>query len=256
VTPSATLRSGPSYWWRSYLAILRWDLTGLRMVLPITVLVLSLAGAGFVLAVDLFFGQVPDKAALYVCTGVLVVTLVTIGMVLAPQLIAQQKIEKTYDFLWSLPVPRTTAAFSWVTTNLVISLPAMALALAVAMLRYDLPLHLTPMLLPAVLLVVFTGTMIGYGLAHAVSQPMVTIAISQVLIFLIIGFSPINFPADQLPGWLASVHQWLPFAPMADVIRASITVGVVPDVARSYLVLGAWAAASVTLTAVVLGRRK
>ncbi len=253
---SQTLRSGPAYWWRSYLAMLRWDLTSLRMVLPITVLVLSLAGGGFVLAVDLFFGQVPEEAALYVSTGVLVITLVTIGLVLAPQLIAQQKIEKTYDFLWSLPVPRTTAAFSWITTNLIIGLPAMTLALVVAVLRYDLPLHVTPMILPAVLLVVFTGTMIGYALAHAVAQPMVTMVISQVLIFVIIGFSPINFPADQLPGWLASAHEWLPFAPMADAIRAAITKGVVPNVARSYLMLGAWAVISVAVTAAVLGRRK
>jgi ABC-2 type transport system permease protein len=256
VTLPATLRSGPSYWWHSYLAMLRWDLTNLRLVLPVTVMVLALAGAGFVLAVDLFFDQVPEQAALYVATGVLVITLVTIGLVLAPQLIAQQKTEKTYDFLWSLPVPRTTAAFSWLTTNLIISLPAMALALLVAVLRYDLPLHPTPMLAPSVLLVVFTGTMIGYSLAHAVAQPMLTIVISQMLIFVIIGFSPINFPADQLPGWLARAHEWLPFGPMADVIRAAITKGVVPNVSRSYLVLGVWAAASVALAAAVLGKRK
>lgn len=236
--------------------MLRWDLTNLRLVLPIAVMVLALSGAGFVLAVDLFFGQVPERAALYVATGALVVTLVTIGLILAPQLIAQQKTEKTYDFLWSLPVPRTSAAFSWFTTNLIISLPAMALALLVAVLRHDLPLHPTPMLAPAVLLVVFTGTMMGYSLAHAVAQPMMTIVISQMLIFVIIGFSPINYPADQLPGWLASAHEWLPFGPMADVIRAAITKGVVTDLSRSYLVLSVWAAASAALTAAVLGRRK
>ncbi|MFH1329127.1 MAG: ABC transporter permease [Actinomycetota bacterium] len=253
--PGTTLRSGPRYWWDSYRMMLRWEMTSLRMVLVIAVIVQILTGAGFVLALGLFFGQVPPRAALFVSTGVLVVTLVTIGLVLGPQLVAMQKAEKTYDFLWSLPVPRTTAALAWVTTNLVLGLPGMAVALGVALLRYDLDLHVSWAIVPAVLLTLFTGTMVGYALAHALGNPMLIAAITQMLIFVIIGFSPINFPADQLPGWLAAAHRWLPLAPMADTVRAGLTRGVVEDVARSYLVLGAWAAASIGISAAVLGRR-
>jgi len=235
--------------------MVRWELTGLRLVLPVTVMVQILTGAGFVLALGLFFGQVPPRAALFVSTGVLVLTLVTIGLVLGPQLVAQQKAEQTYDFLWSLPVPRTTAALAWVTTNFILGLPGMLVALGVALLRYDLDLHVSPAVVPAVLLTLLTGTMIGYALAHALGNPMLIAAITQLTIFVILGFSPINFPADQLPGWLAALHRWLPLAPMADTVRAGLTVGVVEGVARSYLVLGAWAAASVAVTAAVLRRR-
>jgi len=235
--------------------MLHWEVTSLRLVLPVTVMVQILSGAGFVLALGLFFGQVPPRAALFVSTGVLVLTLVTIGLVLGPQLIAQQKAEQTYDFLWSLPVPRTTAALAWVTTNFILGIPGMAVALVVALLRYDLDLHISPAIVPAVLLTLFTGTMIGYALAHALGNPMLIAAITQLFIFAILGFSPINFPAEQLPGWLAALHRWLPLAPMADTVRAGLTVGIVEDVTRSYLVLGAWAAASVGVTAFVLGRR-
>ena len=118
VAPSGTtLRSGLPYWWHSYRMMLRWEMTSLRMVLVIAVIVQIVSGAGFVLALGLFFGQVPPRAALFVSTGVLVVTLITIGLVLGPQLVAMQKAEKTYDFLWSLPVPRTTAALAWVTVT-------------------------------------------------------------------------------------------------------------------------------------------
>jgi len=254
--PIVDLRSGPGYWWHSYRLMVRWELTALRVVLPVAAMVQILAGAGFVLSLGLFFGQVPPRAALFVSTGVLVITLVTIGLVLGPQLIAQQKAEQTYEFLWSLPVPRTTAALAWVTTNLILGLPGMAVALVVALLRYDLDLHVSPAVLPAVLLTLFTGTMIGYAVAHALGNPLLIAAITQLLIFVIIGFSPINFPADQLPGWLAAVHRWLPLAPMADTVRAALTEGVVTNVIRSYLVLGAWAAASVGVTALVLGRRR
>ena len=251
----ASLRRGVGYWWHSYRLMLRWELTSLRLLLPVTVMVQMLTGAGFVLALGLFFGQVPPRAALFISTGVLVLTLVTIGLVLGPQLIAQQKAEQTYDFLWSLPVPRTTAALAWVTTNLILGVPGMAVALAVALLRYDLDLHVSPAIVPAVLLTLFTGTMIGYALAHALANPLLIAAITQLTIFLILGFSPINFPAEQLPGWLAAAHRWLPLAPMADTVRAALTQGVVEDVTRSYLVLGAWAALSVGATALVLGRR-
>jgi ABC-2 type transport system permease protein len=255
LAPPASLRSGLGYWWHSYRMMFRWEVTSLRLVLPVTVMVQVLTGAGFVLALGLFFGRVPPRAALFVSTGVVVLTLTTIGLVLGPQLIAQQKAEQTYDFLWSLPVPRTTAAFAWLTTNLVLGLPGMLVALGVALLRYDLDLHVSPAIVPAVLLTLLTGTMIGYALAHALGNPMLIAAITQLFIFVILGFSPINFPADQLPGWLAALHRWLPLAPMADTVRAGLTVGVVEDVTRSYLVLGAWAAASVGATAAILRRR-
>jgi ABC-2 type transport system permease protein len=253
--PGAALRSGIGYWWHSYLMMVRWEMTSLRVVLVITIMIQILSGAGFVLALGLFFGRVPGRAALFVSTGVLVITLVQIGLVLGPQLIAQQKAEKTYDFLWSLPVPRTTAALGWVTTNLVMGLPGMAVALGVALLRYDLDLRVSWALVPAVLLTLFTGTMVGYALAHALGNPMITVAITQLLIFLIIGFSPINFPAEQLPGWLAALHRWLPLAPMADTVRAGLTYGVVEDLTGSYLVLGAWAVAACGVTGASLGRK-
>ena len=97
--------------------------------------------------------------------------------------------------------------------------------------------------------------MVGYALAHSLGNPMLIAAITQILIFVIIGFAPISFPAEQLPGWLAALHRWLPLAPMADTVRAGLTQGVVEGVTRSYLVLGAWAAASVGITSAVLGRR-
>lgn len=249
------LRRGPAYWWQSYRAMFRWELTNLRLVLPVTVMVQVLSGAGFVLGVGLFFDQVPERAALFVSTGVIVITLVLVGMILGPQLIAQQRFDQTYDFMWSLPVPRATPALAWVTTNMIIALPGMAAALAVAMWRYDLPLSISPSVVPAVVLVLVCGTMLGYAMAHTIGNPLVMQLITQVTIFVIIGFSPINFPIDQLPGWLRPVHEVLPFHPMAVVTRAGLTVGIVDGVGRAYLVLGAWTVAATALTTWALSRR-
>jgi ABC-2 type transport system permease protein len=257
VTPAAfTLRSGPSYWWQSYLMMTRWELTNLRLLLPVTVMVQALSGAGFILGVGLFFDQIPERAALFVSTGVVVITLILVGVVMGPQLIAQQKQSQTYDFMWSLPVPRITAAAAWLTLNMAIALPAMAVAVIVAVLRYHLPLAVSPVIVPAVLLVLTTGTMLGYALAHTIGNPVVMQLITQVTIFVILGFSPINFPRDQLPGWLATINDWMPFHHMANVVRDGLTEGIVENPGRSYGVLGAYAIGSIALTSWTLSRRR
>jgi ABC-2 type transport system permease protein len=250
------LRSGASYWWHSYKLMTRWELTGLRLLLPITVLVQTIIGAGFVLGIGLLYKDMPDSAALFLSTGVAVLTLVTVGVVMGPQLIAQQKAAGTYDFLWSLPVPRTTAAMAWLTMNGIIALPGMIVALLVAEVRYDIVLSVNPGIVAAVALTAGTGTMLGYAMAHAIANPRLTQTLTQMVIFLILGFSPINYPLENLPSWLAGVSVLLPFHHMAVIVRAGLTVGLVDDVAVSYAAVALWGAGAVALTAWVLGRRK
>jgi ABC-2 type transport system permease protein len=225
------------------------------MLLPLIVAVQVVIGGGFALGIGLFFDQIPARNALYLSTGVAVVTLITVGLVLGPQLVGNQKSAGTYDFMWSLPVPRTTQAAAWKTVNSVIALPGMVAALLIAQWRYRLPLQFSVLLIPAVLLTIVTATMIGYAFAHAIKKPMITQLITQLLIFFILGFAPINFPPENLPAWLATVNRWLPFHHVAVAIRGGLTEGLVGDVGRSYPVLGLYTAASVGLAAWVIGRR-
>lgn len=233
----------------------RWEIVGLRLLLPITVFVQILTGAGFVLGVGLFFESIPPRAALFVSTGVIVVTLATVGLVMGPQLIAAQKAEQTYDFIWSLPVPRSTAAAAWITTNAIIAVPGMLVALAVASWRYDLDLAVSPAIVPAAILTIYTATMVGYAIAHTVKQPVLITLISQIAIFSLTGFSPVNFPKEQLPAWLGTLNEGLPLMHMAGVMRAGLTEGIVTGLTRSYVVLALWAAAATAVTVWVLRRR-
>ncbi|GBE23511.1 MAG TPA: hypothetical protein ENH00_08095 [Actinobacteria bacterium] len=153
-------------------------------------------------------------------------------------------------------MPRTTQAAAWLTVNSIIAIPGMVAALVIADARYDLSLHVSAAIVPAVLLTIGTATLIGNAFAHAVSKPMVTLMITQLLVFTILGFSPINFPPENLPGWLAAVNEWLPFEHMAAVVRAALTDGLVDNVMRSYLILGIYAALSTMVAAWVIGRRR
>lgn len=252
---TTTVRKGLDHWVQSYLMMTRWELGSLRILMPLIVAMQVVIGGGFALGIGLFFDQIPERNAVFLSTGVAVVTLITVGLVLGPQLIGSRKTADTYDFMWSLPVPRTTQTAAWTTVNSVIAVPGMLAALVIANWRYDLALRISPSIIPAVLLTIVTATMVGYAFAHAIRKPMVTQLITQLLIFFILGFAPINFPPENLPGWLASLNEWLPFHHMAVVMRAGLTEGLVSDVGRSYGVLGAYTLASAAVAAWVIGRR-
>ncbi len=249
------VRTGAIHWVQSYLMMTRWELGSLRLLLPLIIALQVVIGGGFALGIGLFFDEMPERNALFLATGVAVVTLITVGLVLGPQLVGNHKVAGTYDFLWSLPVPRTTQAAAWLTVNSIIALPGMVAALVIADWRYDLTLQVSWDIVPAVLLTIGTATLVGYAFAHAIPKPMITQMITQLLIFMILGFSPINFPPENLPDWLVAVNQWLPFQHMAAVIRSALTDGLVNDVAASYLILAAYTLASAALAGWVIGRR-
>jgi len=254
--PSPVARSGVAYWADGYWRIFVWDLTNLRILMPVVVSVLILQGAGFVVGIGLFFPHMPTEAAIYVVTGAPVFGLLTIGLILEPQLVAAQRTEGSYEFLRSMPVPRTMMFLAWYTVSLIPALPALTLAVVVGSARYGLHLDVTPTVILAVLATSLTGTLIGYAVAHGIRNPMATQLLSMILIFVIFGFSPIMFPAAQLPHWLAAANLWFPFQAMANVVRSSLVSGVATGVGRSYIVLACWAAASAILAALAVGHRR
>lgn len=243
-------------WPRAYWRMVAWDLADLRMYIPVLSAVLILQGAGFALGIGLLFGTMPEAAAVFLVTGAPVMNLITAGLIFEPQLVAQQRIRGSYEFLQALPVPRSAAALAWYTVALATALPSVALTLVVGTARYHLSLAVTPVVVPAMLLTCLTGVLLGLAVAHGVAAPMVAELVSTTLIFVMFGFSPVAFPADQLPGWLAAVNQWLPFGSMATIVRAALTSGVATGVARAYLVVAAWAAGSALIVAWAQGRRR
>jgi ABC-2 type transport system permease protein len=97
--PRIEVRRGPAYWVGGYLTMLHWQLMSLRALLPLLIGIQVLVGAGFVLGIALLFEDISPTAALFVSTGAPVMNLLMVGLILGPQLVAQQKAEHSYDFL-------------------------------------------------------------------------------------------------------------------------------------------------------------
>jgi len=134
--------------------------------------------------------------------------------------------------------------------------PGIVATLALAAWRYGLTLTVSPMAVPALLLSSLMATAVGFAMAQLIARPVVTNAIVNALIFVVLIFSPVEFPISRLPLWLADVHRVLPVYYLGQVLRASVTQGLVSNVALSYAVVAAWTVAACAGTAWAVGRRR
>jgi ABC-2 type transport system permease protein len=256
VAAGTRLRHGPRHWLRSYLLMLRFDWGRSRQYAPLMIIVQLLMGAGMAVMYGFFYPEISETTALYITTGVPTLALVPLGLLMVPGAVGDMRMEGTFDVVWSLPTPRSAQAGATFTLFTLLALPGTVLALVVAAWRYDVSLDLSPVLVPAVLLSAVMAVVVGFGMALAIENPMVTNLITNALMFVVLLFSPIVYPASNLPDWLAAAHQVLPFESMATAIRAGLTDGLVTGTGTAFVVLGLWTSFGCALTAWVVGRRR
>jgi ABC-2 type transport system permease protein len=250
------IRSGAPYWFASLGAMLRFDFGRSRQWAPLMAIVQVMMGAGMAITYGFFYPHVSGSLGTLIATGTPTLALIPLGFVMVPAAVGQQRLEGTFDFIWSLPSPRSAQVTSMLLLYTLLSLPGMALALLVAVWRYGVDLHVSPLFVPAVLLCAVMAVSVGFGMALAIPNPMVVNVITNALIFVVLLFTPIVFPASQVPDWLFHVQQVLPFYNMALVIRAGLTVGIVGHTTTAFLVLTTWAVAGIVATGWVIGHRR
>ena len=248
--------SGAGHWLRSLWLMMRFDAGRAREYAGLMVIVQVFMGAGMAITYGFFYPVVTPTVALYIVTGTPTLALIPLGFVMVPIGVSQQKVEKTFDFIWSLPTPRTAQAASTFVLWTALAIPGMVVAVALAAWRYGVALSVSPAIVPAVLLSALMAISVGFGMALAIESPIVVGLITNTLVFGVLLFSPIVYPASHLPPWLMDVHRVLPFYAMAQVVRAGLTTGIVTDVAHWYGVLIVWTTIGWGLTAWVVGRRR
>jgi ABC-2 type transport system permease protein len=239
---------------RSYRLLVAWQARRMKMFLPLGIVVQALFSFGIVAGYPLLFPSVDHTTVLYLATGGPAVSLITIGLVAVPQLVSQARTEGTLDYMRTLPIPRLVYLLADMTVWLAVVVPGVAFAVAVAAVRFNLDLQVSPLAVPAVLLVVLTATSVGYAMASLL-PPMISQMATQILVVFILMFSPLNFPADRLPGWLAAIHGVLPIQAMGEVMRGTLAGNAFPLAAGAFALLLAWCAGTFTATGWVLTRR-
>ncbi|HEY0217771.1 MAG TPA: ABC transporter permease [Cellulomonas sp.] len=236
------------------LLLAQWQLRRQSAALPLLVVVQVFMAVATVVGYGLLVGDPVPEVALYLATGAPTVTLITVGLVMTPQMLSQSRTEGSLDWMRTLPVPRSAFLVSDLLVWTLIALPGMVLGVLAGALRFDITLSLAPWLVPAALLVSLTSAAVGYAMASLL-RPAVAMLMTQALVFVVLLFSPVSYPAERMPTWLQHAHDWLPIEPMAQLVRAGLAHDVFTVPTRSLLVLVAWCVASVLGAGYALRRR-
>ena len=194
---------------RSCALLVAWQTLRLKGFLPLAMVVQALFAFGIVVGYPLLFPSIDKSTILFLATGAPAITLLSMGLVAVPQVVAQAKVEGTLEFMRTLPLPRLVYLLADMTVWLAIVLPGLVFAIVVGVMRFGLVLQVSPLVVPAMLLTTLTATSIGYAIASLLPATLANL-LSQVLVVFVLMFSPLNFPADRLPGWLAAIHRVLP----------------------------------------------
>lgn len=245
-----------SKWLNSYRLMVQWQALRLKPVLPLFVVVQIFTGVGMVIGLGYLMPEIDPASAMFLATGAPTMTLVTLGLVGVPQMVAQAKAQGAFAYVWSLPVPRMAFLAADLTIWLLCVLPGVILALFVGSQRYDFTLQISPLVVPALLLVGLTATAVGYAIAHLSPKPELVAVITNFIIFCLFLFSPINFPVERLPGWLAELHRFLPVKYAADVVRGTLAKGYSDGLESGFTVLGVWFVVAFGITYAVVTRRR
>ena len=240
---------------RNYALMLKWQALSNKPLLPLQAAVQIMIAVGFVIGLSFVFPDITPDTARFLTTGAPTLILLMTGLVLAPQIIAMARTEGTFEYVWSLPVSRLVYLAADATVWVAVTLPGAVLALVIGSVYHGFSLEISPLVVPALLLVALTGVLVGYTIAFGAPQPQMAQLATQIIVFFIMLFSPIYYPIEQLPDWLAAVHRVLPFKYMADLSRGTLTDMDV-DLGIAFAVVGGWCLGAFFLTNAIVRRRR
>ena len=240
---------------RSYVLMLKWQALSNKPILPLNLVVQLMIAAGFIIGIGFFYPEISPNTAKYLTTGAPTISLLMVGLVLVPQVVAMSRTEGTFDYVWSLPVPRMIYVAADATIWILVSLPGVILSLILGSVYYDFGLRVSPLVVPAILLIAMAGIFVGYTIAHGAPKPQMAQLATQIIVFAIMIFSPIMYPMEQLPAWLAAVHKALPVKYMADLSRGTLT-DLNVNLGLAFAVVGAWCLLGLVGTSLLIRRRR
>lgn len=237
------------------ISLLRRQAAQAGTLFPLVIVLQTLMAAGIVIGFGFLIPGMTPETALFLSTGAPTILLFTVGLVVVPQSVARSRTDGTFEHLRTLPVPRPLLLLAELLVWAGVALPGLVIGVLVGVWRYGLELSPHwPVLIGAALLVTVMATSVGYAIAVSM-QPALAQLVSQMLVFFVLLFSPIAFPAAQLPQWLRTVHDVLPIRPGADLLRAGLAADSFPTSGRDLIVLTLWTILGVVITLRALMRR-
>ncbi|MCL2595463.1 MAG: ABC transporter permease [Promicromonosporaceae bacterium] len=219
--------------------MMQWQFRRAAQMVSFAFIMQIIMAVATVFGFGLLIGTPPPEAAMHLATGAATISLIMLGLVLAPQLTAQSRTEGSFDWMRTLPVSRIIFMVADLTLWTLIALPGAIVGIMLGSWHFDVTLSISPWIVLAIPLVALIASTVGFSMA-LVLKPMTAQLMTQFIVFIVLLFSPISFPAAHMPQWLIDIHQWLPVTPMAELMRATLISNHFDMPARSIIVLAVW----------------
>jgi ABC-2 type transport system permease protein len=184
---------------RSYRLLVTWQALRKKNYLPLMMAVQTLFSLGIVLGYPLLFPTL-DRTSIYlIATGAPghLDGLGRPGRAAADDRRAEGRRQPGVHALAA--GARLAYLVADLTVWLAIVIPGVVLGVLVGAWRFGLDLQVSPLVVPAVLMVALTSTCVGYAIASLLPY-MLTVIITQAIVVFVFMFSPLTFLPDKLPA--------------------------------------------------------
>ncbi len=240
---------------RQFFDLVRMQFLMNRQMIVVISMIQAVMTVGLILGFGYYIPDIAKIQALYLTIGAATQTFVTIGLVMLPQKLSQEKAEGLLDYFLTLPIGRETYLLAEVTFVALLTFPGTAFAVAFGAWHYDLSLSVQPVVILVAVLSVFS--LAGLGVAMTMLSPyqQLTNALTQLLIFYVLLFAPILMPKEQLPWLLQKAAIVMPPTYAADAMRASLSDLPGTHLVRSLLVMAGFGVVSLGASAAAIRRR-
>lgn len=210
---------------------------------------------GFVLGMGYLIPDISKTTATYVTIGSATQSIIVLSAVGLPQLIAEARHDGRLEYFMALPISREAYLFAMLIESMIIAAPGVVAAILLGWWHYDLALHFEPTVILVALLAMVSTAGVGMTMAVLIPHMQLVNALTQLLIFYFIFFSPVLLPAEQLPDFLQLTAKLLPPSYAADAMRATLTDLPGTNLGRSLLAMVAFAILSIAVSSFAVRRR-
>lgn len=226
-----------------------------REMLAMVVVVQAAMAAGMVLGFGYFVPHIGPVQAMFITAGAATQVVITVGLVMLPQTMSQEKAEGMIDYFLTLPISREAYLLAEIAFVAIVTLPGVAFAVVLGAWHYGIDMPGDPRVIAVALLAILSLTGVGVAMVVLVPHPQLVNIATQLIIFWVLLFSPVMMPREQLPAALRSASVVLPTTYAADAMRATLTDLPGTNFGRAMLVLAGYCVVSLGVSAVAIRRR-
>lgn len=226
-----------------------------REMLAMMVIIQASMAAGMVLGFGYFVPHIGRTQAMFITAGAATQVVITLGLVMLPQVMSQERAEGLIEYFLTLPVSREAYLLAEIAFIAIVTLPGVAFAVVLGAWHYHLDLPSDPRVVAVTLLTLFSLTGVGVAMVVLVPHPQLVNVATQLIIFWVLLFSPVMMPREQLPAALRSISSVMPTTYAADAMRATLTDLPGTHFGRAMLVLLGYCVVSLVASAVAIRRR-